>query len=49
MLVLGERCISLTENAVVIEENKENMIRFGKNETIWQKQVVLPNSVCVKR
>ena len=41
--------ISLSENAVVIGKNSENLIRFGKSETIWQKPVVLPNSVWVKQ
>ncbi len=47
--ILAERCISLSENAVVIRENGENLIQFGKSETFWQKPVVLPNSIWVKR
>ena len=47
--ILAERCISLTENAVLIRENGENLIQFGKSETFWQKPVVLPNSILVKR
>ncbi len=43
--ILAERCISLTENAVGIWENDENLIQFGKSETFWQKPVVLPNSI----
>ncbi len=47
--ILAERYIILSENAVVIRENGENLIRFGKSETIWQKPVVFPNSIWVKR
>ncbi len=47
--ILVERYIILSENAVVIRENGENLIRFGKSETFWQKPVVLPNSIWVKR
>ena len=47
--ILVGRCISLSENVVVIEENSENLIRFGESETFWQKPVVLPNSVWAKR
>ncbi len=45
LLVLAERSISLSENAVGIWENSENLIQFGKSETFWQKPVVLPNSI----
>ena len=47
--ILAERCISLSENDVGIWENSENLIQFGKSETFWQKPVVLPNSIWVKR
>lgn len=47
--ILAERCITLSENAVGIWENGENLIQFGKSETFWQKLVVLPNSIWVKR
>ncbi len=47
--ILAERCISLSENAVGIWENGENLIQFGESETIWQKPVVLPNGIWVKR
>ncbi len=47
--ILAERCISLSENAVVIRGNGENLIQFGKSETFWQKPVVLPNSIWIKR
>ena len=35
--ILDERYTVLSENAVVIGENSENLIRFGESETIWQK------------
>ncbi len=47
--ILAERSISLSENAVEYWENGENRIQFGKSETFWQKPVVLPNSIWVKR
>ncbi len=47
--ILAERYIILSENAVVIRENGENPIQFGKSETFWQKAGVLPNSIWVKR
>ncbi len=47
--ILAERCISLSENAVGIWENGGNLIQFGKSETFWQKPVVLPNSIWLKR
>ncbi len=47
--ILAERYIILSENAVGIWENGENLIQFGKSETFWQKPVVLPNSIWVKR
>ncbi len=47
--ILAERCISLSENAVEIWGNGESRIRFGESEIIWQKPVVLPNSVWAKR
>ncbi len=47
--ILAERCISLSENAVGIWENGVNLKPFGKSETFWQKPVVLPNSIWVKR
>ncbi len=43
--ILAERCIILSENAVIIRGNGENLIQFGKSETFWQKLVVLPNSI----
>ena len=30
--ILAERCISLSENVVVIGENSENLIRFGESQ-----------------
>ncbi len=47
--ILAERYIILSENAVIIRGNGENLIQFGKSETFWQKPVVLPNSIWVKR
>ncbi len=46
--ILAERYNILSANVVVIEENRENLIRLGESETFWQKPVVLPNSVLVK-
>ncbi len=43
--ILAERYIILSENAVVIRENGENLIQFGKSETFWQKPVVLANGI----
>ncbi len=45
LCILAERCISLSENAVGIWENGENLIQFGKGEPFWQKPVVLPNNI----
>ncbi len=45
MRILAERYIILSENAVEIWENGENLIQFGESETFWQKPVVLPNGI----
>ncbi len=47
--ILVEKCISLAENTVIIRENGENLIQFGKSKTFWQKPVVLPNRIWLKR
>ncbi len=46
--ILALRYIILSENAVIIRGNSENLIQFGESETFWQKPVVLPNSMWTK-
>ena len=43
--ILAERHIILSTSADEKWENGKSQIRFKESETIWQKPVVLPNSV----
>ncbi len=47
--ILAERYIILSENAVGIWENGENLIQFGESETFWQNLIRFGKSETIRQ